>query len=199
MAPWFVCRRCSEGPLRPREAGGNGGPPTEEGGEMRCHMAQDLGTAARCGQVWGKMCSARPEAPAVSQSIDAPAAAAPVRQPINACMLARRDAGTLGGSRHDRQCVILPPDRRNKSPDLHTPCTPSVLRAPEADPQSFACAHHCRLDGWLRSRQRPDPIWRAGVPSLFWSPRLPCIWGAVVGPNTELRAGAWAMELSMKD
>lgn len=26
----------------------------EEGGEMRCHMAQDLGTAARCGQVWGE-------------------------------------------------------------------------------------------------------------------------------------------------
>jgi len=86
---------------------------------MRCHMAQDLGTTARCGQVWWKMCSAHPEAPAVSQPIDAPAAAAPVRQPIKACILARRRVGTLGGSQHDRQCVILPPNRRNGSPGRH--------------------------------------------------------------------------------
>ncbi len=52
---------------------------------MRCHMAQDLGTAARCGRVWGRMCSACSEAPAVSQPIYAPPAAAPVRQPIRPC------------------------------------------------------------------------------------------------------------------
>ena len=41
---------------------------------MRCHMAQDLGAAARCGQngMGGEMCSPCSEAPAVSQSIFTP-------------------------------------------------------------------------------------------------------------------------------
>ncbi len=88
---------------------------------MRCHMAQDLGTAARCGQVWGSMRSARSEA-SLCRSRFAPRR--PRHRSGNRSSRAgerrrqRQHASRLRSQR-DRQCVIRPANRGNGSLGCH--------------------------------------------------------------------------------
>jgi hypothetical protein len=92
----------------------------------------------------------------VSQSICAPAAAATVRRPIKACMLA--------ASQHDRQCMALLIYCRNRSLGYHR----RSLRSPRALPW-LAFVHRRWLGSWRRRQQRPDPTWQVGEqPGLSW-------------------------------